>query len=85
MKGLLKLAVGAAIAYALVEVLKKQRLGSSLEDRAGREGREEGVQGAGEFTPTELVTDTSSVGEGSGDERVQIPDDGRIGQGRLNS
>ncbi len=82
MKGLLKLAVGAAIAYALVEVLKKQRLGSSLE---GREGREEGVQGAGEFTPTELVTDTSSVGEGSGDERVQIPDDGRIGQGRLNS
>jgi hypothetical protein len=68
MKYLLKLAVGAAIAGALVSVIMKQRKSRP-----------------GEFFPTELVADTSSVGEGSGDQRVLLPDDGRIGQSKLNS
>jgi hypothetical protein len=81
MKSLLKLAMGAAIAGALVNILKQ---------RSGKSGSRASCVGSGAsqtsgFTPTELVADTNSVGEGSGDERVLLPDDGRVGQGKLNS
>jgi hypothetical protein len=78
MKSLFKLAMGAAIAGALVNLLMKQRhRAHSLDDFADQPD-------AGTF-PTAVVADESSVGEGSGDDRVQLPDDGRVAQGPLNS
>jgi hypothetical protein len=67
MKSVIKFAVGAATAGALVNILTKRRPGSG-----------NAVRGSTAPTPTELVADTSSVGEGSGDERVLLPDDGRV-------
>ncbi len=87
MKSLLKLAMGAAIAGALVSALMKQR--SSRNAAAESYGDDHDLTThdltTQEFTPTELVADTRSVGEGSGDTRVQIPDDGRVAPGKLNS
>jgi hypothetical protein len=89
MKSLLKLAMGAAIAGALVQVLLKQRgRGQTPGDESVHDGipaEAHAPQQADQAFPTELVADTSSVGEGSGDDRVQLPDDGRVGQGPLNS
>jgi hypothetical protein len=82
MKSLLKLAMGAAIAGALVNALMKQR---SRRNTAADSYGDDNDLTTQEFTPTELVADTSSVGEGSGDTRVQIPDDGRVAPGKLNS
>ena len=82
MKSLLKLVMGAAIVGALVNALMKQR--SSRNTAAASYGDDHDLT-TQEFTPTELVADTSSVGEGSGDTRVQIPDDGRVAPGKLNS
>jgi hypothetical protein len=82
MKSLLKLAVGAAIAGALVSVLMKQRSTKNPAAASYGDGHDLTTP---EFTPTELVADTSSVGEGSGDPRVQLPDDGRVAPGKLNS
>ncbi len=82
MKSLLKLAMGAAIAGALVNALMKQR---SRRNTAADSYGDDNDLTTLEFTPTELVADTSSVGEGSGDTRVQIPDDGRVAPGKLNS
>lgn len=72
MKTLLRFAAGAAVAGALVNALRKHRSGKNYPQ-------------TGEFTPTELVADSSSVGEGSGDDRVLLPDDGRVGQSQVNS
>ena len=85
MKALMKLAVGAAIAGALVSVILKQRnrgMGQRNESDA-REALplpagEDIPQGTEGFTVAELIADTSSVGEGSGDDRVLLPPDGRI-------
>lgn len=73
MKSLLKIAMGAALAGALVSLLNKQRgRGNSNHDSADHSGAES--------TPTVLVADESSVGESGGDDRVRLPDDGRVGQ-----
>jgi hypothetical protein len=75
MKSILKLAVGAAIAGALVQVLARlaeRRMPMPIPEEGSATGR------PGDYYPTELVADTSSVGEGSGDDRVQLPDDGRL-------
>lgn len=79
MKTLMKLAVGAAIAGALVNMLVKKQ-------RARRElGSDQPWAGAESVTAVELIADESSVGEGSGDDRVVLPDDGRILRNTLNS
>ena len=82
MKSLLKLAMGAAIVGALVNALMKQRSSRNTATTSYGDDHDLTTQ---EFTPTELVADTSSVGEGSGDTRVRIPDDGRVAPGKLNS
>lgn len=71
MKSLFKLAMGAAIAGALVNRLTKQR------DRANPRHNSPEQPEAGSI-PTVLVADESSVGESGGDDRVQLPDDGRV-------
>ncbi len=76
MKNLLKLAMGAAIAGALVNALMK---------RAVRRQDAPADAAADAPMPTELVADSSSVGEGSGDDRVLPPDDGRVAPRTLNS
>jgi hypothetical protein len=102
MKHLMKFAVGAAIAGALVNLLlKQQRSGRGMERNEGASpdqpepsfGQGSYGQGEGEniprgssgYTVAELIADESSVGEGSGDDRVQLPEDGRVGRGPLNS
>lgn len=75
MKSLLKLAMGAAIAGAVVHLLSRlveRRMPADVPADRGAAGKSAG------YYPTELVADTSSVGEGSGDDRVQLPDDGRV-------
>jgi hypothetical protein len=94
MKNLMKLAMGAAIAGALVNMLmKKQRSRRDMEfDRAWPEDdwSETNWRGsampedADSVTAVEIIADESSVGEGSGDDRVLLPDDGRV-RGPLNS
>jgi hypothetical protein len=90
MKHLMKFAVGAAIAGALVNLLlKQQRTGRGMERNEGTspdQGEGENIpRGSSGYTVAELIADESSVGEGSGDDRVQLPEDGRVGRGPLNS
>lgn len=82
MKTLLRFAAGAAVAGALVNALRKHRSGKNARAVSYDETA---YPQTGEFTPTELVADSSSVGEGSGDDRVLLPDDGRVGQSQVNS
>lgn len=89
MKNLMKLAMGAAIAGALVNVFMKQRASRSW-PRTPRRLFDAPLKYDRDYyqhnvPPTELVADHQSVGEGSGDDRVELPDDGRVGQGALNS
>jgi hypothetical protein len=89
MKSLLKLAVGAAIAGAVVQLLMTQRgqrpSPGLAPDRDEIPAGDAIPQPPAQAFPTEIVADSSSVGEGSGDDRVQLPDDGRLRQGPLNS
>ena len=89
MKNLMKLAMGAAIAGALVNMLvKRQRArGEFGSDQPWPEDewRESDTLADGEsVTAVELIADESSVGEGSGDDRVLLPDDGVL-RNTLNS
>ena len=104
MKHLFKLAVGAAIAGAVVGAFAKRRARGgryrpprrpgdaprNYDENYYRHGSQVGDGGTsvvdpGESSlPTELVADHQSVGEGSGDDRVQLPDDGRVGQGPVH-
>jgi hypothetical protein len=92
MKSLIKLAVGAAIAGALVNLLmKQQRSGRGMEGREENFGdRPEGSEGAGAtqgtagFTVEELAADTNSVGREE-DGRGQQPQDWRGAQNVLGS
>jgi hypothetical protein len=106
MKHLIKFAMGAAIAGALVNMLIKQarrsgQLGgtqpgaertgagaggqSATADDLGMSYGDNPPRGTSGYTVAELIADESSVGEGSGDDRVQLPDDGRVGRSTLNS
>jgi hypothetical protein len=97
MKSLLKLAVGAAIAGALVNMLMKQRSGMRQEDQddegaASGDGmgdfssRPENAGTSG-FTVGELVADTNTVnsGDASRDQRGQQPQEWRGAQNVLDS
>ena len=87
MKTLVKLAVGAAIAGALVNLLMKQRSGRRMENR-GQMPRtaygESAPRGTAGFTVGELAADTNSVGtEEAG--RGQQPQDWRGAQNVMDS
>jgi hypothetical protein len=58
---------------------------SATADDLGMSYGDNPPRGTSGYTVAELVADESSVGEGSGDDRVQLPDDGRVGRGTLNS
>ena len=95
MKSLLKLAVGAAIAGALVNLLIKQASGRRNE-QSGDEGRMPEGQGDPQvenvgsgtgFTVEELVADTNAVssGDAARDQRGQQPQEWRGAQNVLDS
>jgi hypothetical protein len=84
MKSLIKLAVGAAIAGALVNLLMKQASGRRNEP--SDEEHENAGTGAG-FTVEELVADTNTVssGDAARDQRGQQPQEWRGAQNVLDS
>jgi hypothetical protein len=75
MKTLLKFAVGAAIAGALVNLLMKQRSGTTYPERVAA-----GAAGSGE----DAIADTNSVGN-SDDAQGSQPQDWRGAQNVLDS
>jgi hypothetical protein len=95
MKSLFKLAVGAAIAGALVNLLMKQASGRRNERSGDQDGIREGRSGSDHenvgsgagFTVEELVADTNAVssGDAARDQRGQQPQEWRGAQNVLDS
>ena len=91
MKTLLKLAVGAAIAGALVNLLlrqtNQQRVGRGRQDQVPQPYADDPPRGSEGFTLAELAVNHTGGSEGraDGDDPLRTAGEGRAGERALNS